>query len=425
MVQNNSMDTHSYSLGPTRLDEEREKSEAYDELYGEVQRGVNRAFDKVIRQTRRSYNIGFDLRVLSTGRVTGVEEYTLELAKHLTQLETNQMYTFYYNASSNALHTYFDDKNVVRSTTPNKLLDFSLKFKSRPYLDEFTKSELFFSPHFLLTPLKSAKRVLTIHDLSFIRFPEFFSFKHHFWLTWMNVKKQIRDADMIVVPSECTKNDLIDLLGVSKDKIIKIHHGINTIFNTHYDEDTLAQFKKEEQLPDKFILYLGTIEPRKNITTLIKATELLFDEFKDVSLVLAGNLGWLFQKCLETIRSSKYRERIILRPISSEDRPKLYQSAEVFVYPSFFEGFGFQPIEAQLSHIPVIASNRSSLPEILGNSAILIDPYNRLDIAEAIRIVLREEKVRNYLIRKGKENTVQFNWSTVAEKYSKLFASMY
>jgi len=368
--------------------------------------------------------IGFDIRVLSTGRITGIEEYTLELAKHLSIFDTKNVFTFYYNSATPLKDLFFKDKNVVCGKTPNRLLELSFKFISRPYIDELVPCDLFFSPHFLLTPLKSTQRILTVHDLSFLRFPEFFSLKHRFWLNFMEIKKQIKRAEKIVTPSNCTKNDLITLLGVPEEKIERIYHGINPIFTQHYEKEDLKQFKEKHGLPERYILYLGTIEPRKNITTLIKAFELLSDEFPDVSLVLAGNLGWLFEQCLRTINTSKYKDKIILTRISSEDRPKLYQAAEVFVYPSFFEGFGFQPLEAQYSHIPVIASNRSSLPEILGGSALLIDPYNRLDIADAIRIVLKEEKTRNILIRKGRENAVQFNWSSAAKHYIKLFASL-
>lgn len=369
--------------------------------------------------------IGFDIRVLSTGRITGVEEYTLELARHLSMFDVKNVFTFYYNGATPLSNPYFENKNVVYGKTPNRFLDLSFKFASRPYVDDLVPCDLFFSPHFLLTPLKSAQRILTVHDLSFLRFPEFFSLKHRFWLNFMEVKKQIKQADKIVVPSHCTKNDLTTLLGVPEEKIEVIYHGINPIFEQHYDEKELIQFKTKHGLPERYILYLGTIEPRKNITTLIKAFELLCDEFPDTSLVLAGNLGWLFEQCLRAINTSKYKDRIILTRVSSEDRPKLYQAAQVFVYPSFFEGFGFQPLEAQYSHIPVIASNRSSLPEILGDSALLIDPYNRLDLADAIRTTLREEKVRNILIRKGRENAVQFNWDNAAKHYIKLFASMY
>ncbi len=368
--------------------------------------------------------IGFDLRVLSTGRITGIEEYTLQLAKHLVANDRDNTYAFYYNSFSSPLDPFFSDKDVYYNQSPNKFLDLSLKLFSRPYLDVLTKSELFFSPHCLLTPLQQAERVLTVHDLSFVRFPEFFSARHHFWLRWMDIKKQIKNADRIVVPSNCTKYDLVDLFNVPEEKIRRIYHGVDSFFSKRFEEDELRQFRKEHQLPEKFILYLGTIEPRKNITNLIRAVELVLDEYRDVHLVIAGNLGWLFKKSLRAIGESRHRDRILLKQgLLSKDRPKLYQSAQAFVYPSFFEGFGLQPIEAQMSHVPVVASNRSSLPEILGDSAILIDPYNILDLAEALKIVLTEEKTRARLIRKGKENAVQFSWDLAAEQYLDLFSS--
>ncbi|MDE1970369.1 MAG: glycosyltransferase family 4 protein [Patescibacteria group bacterium] len=376
----------------------------------------------ILRLCTNNMRIGFDLRVLSTGRVTGVEEYTLQLAKHLVPEDANNLYTFYYNAATRKLDPYFDNREVVATTHPNRLQNFSAKILGVPFLDEITKSDLFFSPHFLLTPLKRAPRILMVHDLSFLRFPQFFSLRQHVWLRWMNVERQIKHADHIITPSQCTKDDVVNLLHVPEKRVSTIYHGINPIFSASYRDEEIEQFKAIHKLPESFILYLGTIEPRKNITTLIHAAELVFQKHDTISLVLAGNLGWLFEQCLEAIARSPYHNRIKLIQVSSEDRPKLYQAARVFVYPSFFEGFGFQPLEAQYSQTPVVASNRASLPEILGESALLVDPYNRLDIAEAISVALTEEKTRNRLIRLGKENAVQFNWNSAVAHYRNCFA---
>jgi glycosyltransferase involved in cell wall biosynthesis len=179
--------------------------------------------------------------------------------------------------------------------------------------------------------------------------------------------------------------------------------------------------KTKYNLPEKFILFLGTIEPRKNIVGLIQAySQLKIKNYKlqNYKLVIAGGKGWRSNEIYEEWEKSEYKDDIIfLGYIDNQDKPYIYNLASVFVYPSFYEGFGFPPLEAMACGVPVITSFASSLPEIVGDAGIMIDPYNINDLAEAISKVLSDEKLRNSMIEKGLEQAKKFSWGKAAGEY--------
>ncbi|MCK5332349.1 glycosyltransferase family 4 protein, partial [Candidatus Parcubacteria bacterium] len=177
-------------------------------------------------------------------------------------------------------------------------------------------------------------------------------------------------------------------------------------------------------LPKKFILYLGTIEPRKNITGIIRAFEKLkvghfkmSSTVKDCKLVIAGSKGWLCQDVFNLAMNSVVADDIFFTGfVDDEDKAILYKLAEIFVYPSFYEGFGFPPLEAMQNKTPVITSNVSSLPEAVGGAAIMVDPYNINELERAIENLLSDENLKNNITQKGIEQTKKFSWSRCAEE---------
>ncbi|MFH1388123.1 MAG: glycosyltransferase family 1 protein, partial [Patescibacteria group bacterium] len=172
-------------------------------------------------------------------------------------------------------------------------------------------------------------------------------------------------------------------------------------------------------LPDKFILYFGTIEPRKNLIGLIKAFELLKD--KNIKLVIAGTKGWLYQDIFKTASQSKRKKDIIFTGfVKEEDKPYLYNLAQSFVYPSFFEGFGFPPLEAMACGIPTIVSANSSLPEVVGDAALMVNPKNIDELAQAMETVSNDNKVRDQLIKKGLKQALRFSWEKCAQETLKV-----
>ncbi len=377
--------------------------------------------------------IGIDLRVLTRDIHTGVEEYTEGLLSHLLYLAPNIKFRLFYNGFFKIKLNYpwrkLANVEIKNFSIPNRLINTSSYFLNCPKIDKLLGGiDLFFSPHFIFSPLsKGCPKVVTFHDLSFEHYPHFFSLKRKIWHRLVNPKKQAKTAEKIIAVSQSTKQDLINFYGIRPSKIKVIYSGIGEEFKTQNSKLKtqnhilkVKTIKKKYNLPEKFILYFGTIEPRKNIIGLIKAFEQLklANLYKsDLKLVIAGSPGWLYQDVFKTAQESKYKNDIIFTGfIEDKDKPYLYNLAEVFVYPSFFEGFGFPPLEAMACGLPVITSNTSSFPEIVGDSAIMVDPYKIDEISFALKEVLTDKNLREELIKRGLKQVKKFSWQSCAQQ---------
>jgi len=398
--------------------------------------------------------IGIDIRVLAKGKRTGVEDYTINLLSRILADKTNK-YQLFYNGFKKlkADHFWLKGKNIKikKLRIPNRLFDLFLKIFKLPKIDKILGGvDVFFSPHFLITPLsKNAKRILVFYDLSFLRFPNFFPFSKRLWHKFMSPQRQAQGADLIIAISESTKQDLVDFYKISPSKIKVIYPGIDEKFKpVERNDPKLMEVAEKYNLPARFVLYFGTIEPRKNILGLIKAFEEIkrskggrilnvnwlglegfvkkdhekFVDFSDLKLVIAGTRGWLYEEVFTTVKNSEFKEDIIFTGfIDEEDKPYLYNLASVFVYPSFFEGFGLPPLEAMACGVPTIVSHKSSLPEVVGKSAIMIDPQNLDELVFAIKEVLRDRDFSDYLKNLGLSQARLFNWDKVASEFLKIF----
>lgn len=377
--------------------------------------------------------IGFDLRVLASGSQTGVQQYASGLLGALLKDDTQNEYKFFYNGRKKVeLNNSWINKKKTKLYSfnqSNRLLDGSLAFFKKPCLDEKIEGvDVYFAPHFLRVATKKALKVLTFHDLSFCYHPEFFSTKHKIWHWSANPQKRAREADQIVAVSESTKNDLVNIYGIDDEKIEVIYSGIeDSFFDFKSSSDEILAVRKKYRLPPKFILFFGTIEPRKNLIGLIEAFEILKKDgkFKDVHLVLAGSFGWLYSDILKRARKSKFAEFIKFTGfVQNIDKKNLYSLAELFVYPSFFEGFGFPPLEAMACGVPVICSNKTSLPEVVGDAAVMIDPYVQSELAEVIKLLLSQPDFSKQLVQKGIARAGQFRWQNTAKQFLKMLNNL-
>jgi len=399
--------------------------------------------------------IGIDIRILAKGKRTGVEDYTINLLSHLLPKDKSIKYRLFYSgwAKPKADLSWLKSSNVKIKglRIPNRIFDLFLRFLRFPKLDKILKGiDILLSPHFLLAPVtKKTKTIIIFYDLSFVRFPKFFSLPKLFWHRFIYPKKQAQKADLIIAISQSTKEDLINLYKIKPEKIKVIYPGIDKKFKPiHKNNPNFSKVKEKYKLPDKFILYFGTIEPRKNILGLIKAFEQIkkttpemrgkvqwqgfegrvksnlkkvFD-FSKIKLVIAGTKGWLYDEVFEKVKQSQYSKDIIFTGfIDEKDKLYLYNLAEVFVYPSFFEGFGLPPLEAMACGVPTIVSNKSSLPEVVGQGAIMIDPHNIQEINWAIKETLKNPDLRQRLKNQGLKKARQFNWDRVAKEFLELF----
>ncbi|MBU1131397.1 glycosyltransferase family 4 protein [Patescibacteria group bacterium] len=368
--------------------------------------------------------IGIDIRTFVISQLTGIGIYTWEILNHLFKENTGTQYKLFYNQGfGRQIKQVQEFKNYPNVSLhyhrwPNKFLNFSLKYFKGPCLDELLGgTDIFWFPNLNFWQVShKSKTIITIHDLSFIRLPWAYSPKMRWWHKLIDLSEKLKSADKIIAVSANTKNDLIELYKLPQDKIEVIYSAVSA----EPKANNLISIKQKYNLPNKFILFLGTLEPRKNVEGIIQAFKSLNQI--DVDLVIAGGQGWLYKRIYQKANQSKLKNRIhFIGYIKPDDRFAFYKMAQALVWPSFYEGFGFPPLEAMSCGCPVITSANSSLPEVVGNAALLVDPYNINEISLAINQILTSSQLRQNLINKGYEQVKKFDWQTSAKKMAEVF----
>lgn len=265
---------------------------------------------------------------------------------------------------------------------------------------------------------KPIKKIVTIHDLIFVRFPQYYTWfdrKIHFW----KFRKAANSADKIIAISEQTKRDIIKFLKVPESKITVVYQGCHQSFKEKQSDDFLNRIKAKFKLPEKFILNVGTIEERKNLLNVVKALE-----GTEIPLVVVGKKNKkYFQKIKKQIRQSRIKVHF-LKNVSMEELAAIYRLADIFVYPSFFEGFGIPVIEALFSGTVVITSNTSCLPEAGGPDSVYINPENIDDIRAKIIFLWNNESERKRREEKGLEFARKFSDAVIADEMMKVYKSL-
>jgi len=375
--------------------------------------------------------IVIDIRVLMDSQYSGVAEYVLNLLRAIFELDQINQYILFYNSSKPVKVPVFDYPNVrlVTRAIPNKVLNYlGFKLLQYPTIEKLIgeKFDLFFMPHLNFVALNHGqKSILTIHDLSFLRYPDFFSWRKNIWHWAINATGLIKRFNHVVAVSEATKRDLIEFSHIEPNKVSVIYGGVSNQYHPIDDQDQLNKVRLKYQLPEKFILFLGTVEPRKNLMALIKAYEILRRDQPDsanFALVIAGAKGWCSDEVFRAIDASDFKRDIkVLGYIDQADKPALYNLAELFAFPSFYEGFGFPPLEAMACGTPVVSAWGTSLAEIIGDSTLLTDPYNPQELAQALSTVINNRPLTQKLSQAGLKQAAKFNWSASAEQYLELF----
>jgi glycosyltransferase involved in cell wall biosynthesis len=378
--------------------------------------------------------IGIDIRCLAEGRRTGVEEYTLGLIKELLHSGGEHHFVLFFNSWSKPprfLHAlaHHDNVTVKAYRWPNKLLNFCLWYLRYPKLDRLMGGvDVVFLPNqnFAATS-KHVPMVVTAHDLSFELFPRTFSLKQRIWHYLVDFRGLIRRSRAVVAVSESTKNDIVDAYSVQASKVTVIPSGYDKNCRLmDRNSELLIEVQKRYKLPFKYILSFATFEPRKNLLSVIEAYEEFIKQNPDspYDLVLAGSPGWEKRALYTRIRTSILRSRIhAIGFVEDTEKPAVYNLASVFVYPSFYEGFGFPPLEAMACGVPVIVSHSSSLPEIVGEAGILIDPYRPQEIFDAFEAILKDKELHDTLRTRGLERCVRYSWARTSSEILELFAS--
>jgi glycosyltransferase involved in cell wall biosynthesis len=290
------------------------------------------------------------------------------------------------------------------------------------------KADVFHCPDYLILPTLNKNIILTIHDLSFYRFPEF-NFDWFVKKYQQLVLKNALRAKKIIADSQSTKQDIINFMKIDEKKINVVYLAADEKFKAMAPEtlklkkDTLEKFK----IPKKYILSVGTIEPRKNFKTLIRAFNIFKKTFpisQNYCLVIVGKTGWKSEETYEEYNKSLFKEDIILTGlVNDEDLVLLYQNTSLFVYPSIFEGFGLPVLEAMSCGAPVIATNTSSILEIYSNKDFLLNPLDETAMANKINIVLTNEKIKNDLVNFSLQQAKKFSWGKTAFQTLRVYYS--
>lgn len=352
--------------------------------------------------------------------LTGVGKYTYHVVHGLLSQRPHYDYTYYYGFFTRKLN--FPRKKLVRlrefvkkipvvSTWARLLMHQMGNFQLRNY-------DLYFEPNFIPQKIRAKRMVTTVHDFSFYLYPEWHPEERIQYFS-KNFFRQIERADVIITMSDFVAGEAREIIKSCNSKIVSIPEGYDkNIFNPNGNAEVGTGTR------GNYILYVGSIEPRKNLVNLLKAYLLLPGHMRrEFKLVLAGFKGWHnaeIEVMLEKLRGSvEY-----LGYISDEELANLYRNASCFVYPSFYEGFGLPPLEAMACGCPVVVSDRASLPEVCGDGALYVDPNGPDSIAEGIHKTLTDTSLRERLVQKGFERANLFSWEKTVEEHIKVFEEL-
>jgi glycosyltransferase involved in cell wall biosynthesis len=358
-------------------------------------------------------HIAIDAHSVGTG-LAGNETYASNLVEALAEVESPHRYTVYVTRHEAFQRFYGRWPHVtVRRTlphTPIVRIPFTLSAELRRRPVDLLHVQ------YTAPPLSPCPVVVTVHDLSFEHLPE--TFKRRSWMQLrLTVRRTVRRAAHIIVPSVHTKNDIVETHKVSPTRVSVVPLAAAAHFQPA-SENEIERVRRSYGLPDEYVLAVGSIQPRKNLARLIHAYSHLRRKrvgSKLPKLVIVGKLAWLYGDTLKAIEEEGAAEFTTLTGYVAEaDLPALYSGALCFVYPSIFEGFGLPPLEAMQCGTPVITGNRTSLPEVIGDAGLMVDPFDIGALSEAIERTIDDASLRSELRARGIQRALTFNWRDTA-----------
>lgn len=375
--------------------------------------------------------IGIDARAPSTG----IRRYTLEVINGVLKLDSNNKYVIF---------LLKDDFKKLEFGNPNVkkvLADFrwyTLKEQIvMPYLIWKEKIDLMHFPHFNVPVFCTKKFVVTIHDLILTKFPSVRAstlspliYKIKNLAYNFIIKTALKRSKKIIAVSEFTKNDIIDQFGINKEKIIVTHESVSERLKQAEnldDKKVLSRYNihrparhGQSMAGGPFFFYAGNAYPHKNLDGLIRIYPKIKEKFKDLQLVLVGKEDYFYER----LKKESPKDVIFTGFITDEELAVMYKNALFYIFPSMYEGFGLPPLEAMANGCPVLSSNRSSMPEILGSAALYFDPENDDEIVGQITKIVEDENLRKELIQKGKNQVKKYSWETCARKTLEIYNSI-
>jgi len=377
--------------------------------------------------------IGIDVRPLMHGRVSGVENYIRSLLKAMLEVDEEHTYVLFYNCRKdcNDFIGNFDGRRVkvVRTRYPNKYLHLMWRFFSRPKIDFLIekkmgkKIDVLFVPDPRPSPVsKGLRKVTTFHDLSFERYPQYFSWKSRLWFKVLHPKHEVQTSDHLIAVSTFTKDELCAVYEVPEDKVSVIPEAVPGTLKHIVDVAELARVKEKYGLPDLFFLTFSTLEPRKNLESVMKAFSIFQKKqpLETYRLVMAGRRDpSMFGK----VFLQEHPDILPVGFIDEEDKAAVYSLAQALLFVSTYEGFGLPILEAMACGTPVIASSVASMPEVMADAGILVDPFDPEKIADAMERLTYTD-VYEDCRQKGFDRVKEFSWKKAARATLKVLTSL-
>ncbi|MBA3871754.1 MAG: glycosyltransferase family 4 protein [Anaerolineae bacterium] len=360
----------------------------------------------------------------------GIGRYVRELVTALSRLDTSNQYSLFVSgASSTESHPAFPSNYFWKPTrlTPKWLARIWYRAQLPLPVELFTgRLDLFHATDFVLPPtLPRVTSLLTVHDLSFVRVPESASPSLKSYLDVV-VPRSVYRSTHVLADSEATKIDLMDLYSVPDSKITVLLSGVDAkFFDTVLSSSLMTTRKKYAVEAFSYIFCVGTVQPRKNYTRLIQSLTQLRTQGIDIHLVIAGGKGWLENPIYKTISDTHMEDFVhFIGFVDDEDLPALYRGATCVAFPSLYEGFGLPILEGMASGVPVLTSNVSSLPEVAGDAAIMVDPYDLDAITDGLQRLILDSQLRETLIQKGLIRAREFTWEKSARQLLAIYQNL-
>lgn len=372
-----------------------------------------------------SPRIGINAQIVtlrSGYRQAGVSRFTEQMVRALQERDTGASYSVFLNDTARG--GFIDSANMrfhyTRLPAGKPAVRILWEQMVLPALA--ARLDVLHCPVNVLPLSAPCPAVLTIHDLTFLRYPERFRPERQRYLAALT-RVSAKRARRIMTDSANTKADVTELFDVPPERIEVVYPGLDDAVFHPFPEDELTEFRRRKGLPETFILYVGTLEPRKNVASLVRAFALLSERgVSEVPLVIGGGRGWMYDEIFAEVERSGQSDQVVFPGyIPPEELAQWYAAATVFVYPSLYEGFGLPALEAMACGTPVIVSNTSSLPEVVGDAGIQVDPLRTDELAEALVEVLQSKAKREQMAQAGLLQAASFTWNKAAQQLMQIY----
>lgn len=359
-------------------------------------------------------NVIIDVRIINK-KIHGIGRYAYEIVKYMSYADNIHMILLV-NDLKLANDIFGEFNNIEFIKVKSKFLSILEQFELPKIVNKYKDKAIFHSPSFVSSPFIKCKMIMTIHDLNHLKFPQYYSPFHKYYYKYI-VKPSALKCKKIVTVSKFSKSELVEWLKCDEDKIDVTYNGIDKKFEVINDKVKLDRVKVKYNLPDKFVLYIGNLKPHKNVESLIKAMALIED---GVKLIINGKANESINKIIHTLNI--HHKVKFIGYVEDSDLPAVYNLAQVFVFPSLYEGFGLPALEAMACGCKVITSNTTSLKEVVNNHGICINPKDYNKLAFEIKRILNEQIMANVDSIKYAQ---AFTWEDTYKKTLKIYKEIF